>query len=157
MREATKYNLVIRILVIPVCTVICHYFSWFYLRKFNTDILFSSMKFFGLKATRTSPALFRVDNHSFFIGTSCTSIDVYLSSIPLLWKLREATTKQLKYFFTYFVIFFSINQLRLLFGFVLYNQGVSWTWAHEIPSGLFLFGTFLWIVQQRRWSIRATD
>ncbi len=142
---------VYRIFLSTIFIVLCHQLSWMYFRQINTNVLVDLMKIFDLHVMRTSSVTFKVGNNSFLMGVSCTSIDAFIGSIPLLWKLKESWSRQIKFFTLYFLVFATINQIRLLLGFIFYEFGISWFWAHEIPSGIFLFGLFLWILQQKRW------
>jgi len=150
------HSYAIRILLSGICVLLCYQFSWMTYRQININALTNLINIFDLEAMRTSMVTFKVDNNSFLMGISCTSIDAFAGSIPLLWKPKETWLRQLKFFTLYFLIFFTINQFRLLIGFILYDLGVSWFWAHEIPSGIFLFGLFIWILHQKRWKATST-
>ena len=150
----SKYlSYVYRIFLAAIFILVCLQFSWMYFREINTNVLLNLMNVFDLEVTRTSTVTFKVDNNTFLMGVSCTSIDAFMGSIPLLWKLKESWPRQIKFFILYFLVFITINQLRLLLGFIFYDFGVTWFWAHEIPSGIFLFGLAVWTFHQKRWKV----
>jgi len=119
-------------------------------REINTSILLRAVDSLGLEVTRTSNVTFRIDGHSFITGISCTAIDAFLTSIPLVWKYRETLLKTVRFFTLYFFVLIIINQFRLLLGFVFYSVGISWFWAHELPSAFFYFFIGLWIFRLNR-------
>jgi hypothetical protein len=87
-----------------------------------------------------------------YIAISCTALDAFCGSIPLLWQGRRPFSGNLLYLAAYFLCLSAVNLARLELGFVLHLQGVSWFLAHEVMSGVFYFALFLWIARQRAWT-----
>ena len=82
---------------------------------------------------------------------ACTSIDARIGSLPLLYDRRTSLLKFFGFFLVYSIIVQFINLSRLVLGFFAFDHGVSWKIAHEIPSGVFLFIWFIWLLHHRGW------
>jgi hypothetical protein len=88
----------------------------------------------------------------FQVAISCTALDVFFGSMPLLWQGRRPVSGNLLFFAEYFLCLSTINLARLVLGFLLYAAGVSWLLGHEVMSGVFYFAVLVWIAGRRGWS-----
>lgn len=77
------------------------------------------------------------------IATSCTMIDVYLGALPLLW--TGAWGRDLRRFLLFFLGLMTLNVARLVAGFWLVHQGVSWELGHEVVAGVVFYLVLEWV------------
>lgn len=129
--------------------VLCYAFPWRVWRASVTAILIAVLQDHANSAISLTYDTFRYHGGTFQVGLSCTALDVFFGSLPLLWRRQRSLGHNLGFFGLYFLGLSAINLVRLILGFRLYAAGVSWFVAHELMSGLFYFGIFIWIVRLR--------
>jgi exosortase/archaeosortase len=138
-----------RLALVPLFVLFCHAFSWRAGRALVTTALLALLARAGDPALPLAFDTFRFHGSSFQIALSCTALDVFFGSIPLLGERRRPLVRSLGFFAAYLLALSAINLARLALGFLLYGAGVSWFLAHELPSGLFYFAVFVWIACRR--------
>ena len=139
----------LRIALVPLFVLLCHVFSWRAWRAVVTAALLALLHRAGAPAVPLAVDTFRFHGSLFQVAVSCTALDVFFGSIPLLWERRGSLVRNLRFFAVYFAGLSAINLARLALGFLLYRAGLSWFLAHELPSGLFYFAVFVWIARRR--------
>jgi hypothetical protein len=142
----------VRLGLVPVFVLLCHAYSWHAWRALVATALLALLARAGAPAFPLSFDTFRFHDHLFQVAVSCTALDVFFGSIPLLWEGRCSPARNLRFLAAYFVVLSAINLARLVLGFLLYGVGASWFLAHELPSGVFYFAVFVWIARRRGWS-----
>lgn len=144
-REALRLGLV------PLFVVFCYQFEWQTWRAWVTSSFLAAAPWFGVPTVRTGLDSFTCHGQAYYFTISCTALDAFFGSLPLLWSWRRGIARNLAFLAAYFVGLSIINLFRLEIGLVLFLRGVSWSLAHEAIAGVFYFGLFLWIARQRRW------
>ena len=104
---------------------------------------------------RVSFDTLRFGGREFEFAISCTQIDVFCASIPLIWRFTTSVRANVLKLSTYFTCLFGFNILRLELGHLLLARGVPWVLAHESIAGVNLFIIFLWVVRNRGWNDAA--
>jgi hypothetical protein len=137
-------------LVIPM-VLACHMLEWSLWRGAITDVLTFCSLLVGVPLVRFSSDTFACSGHFFKVEISCTIVDAFLGSIPLLWEPLVSSIKNFTFLVSYFVGLSALNLIRLEFGFVLFSRGVPWWLSHETMSGVFYFALFCWIAYRRHW------
>ena len=99
--------------------------------------------------------IFSYGSGTYLIGPSCAALDVFFGSIPLLWERQRPLERNLLFFTLYFLCVSTINLVRLILLLRLHVRGVSWFWAHDVISGIFYFGIWLWIIRCRKRFVSA--
>ena len=140
-----------RLLLVVPLIFFTHAFSWSLLRDWTTTLIIQGDALIGTHLVRLSPTSFSIRDLNFQVVVACTSIDALIGSLPLLYDRRKSLLKFLGFFLVYSIIIQVINLFRLILGFFAFDHGVSWKIAHEIPSGGFLFGWFIWLSCYRGW------
>jgi len=141
----------LRILLVPLFVVLCYQFDWWAWRSLFTDAIMAVIPWLGAQAVRRGVESFACGGTFYKVAISCTALDAFFGSIPLVWKVRLSVSRNLAFLAAYLACLSVLNLARLLLGFVLYLWGVSWLLAHEAAAGAFYFGLFLWIARQRGW------
>jgi hypothetical protein len=134
--------------------VLCYRFDWLVWRSFTCDVFLRVAEMLGIPAHRLTPISFGLVGHTYLFVISCTALDAFFGSIPLLWRFEKGVPANLLFFAAYFAVLLAVNIARLEAGFVLFLRGVPWSLAHEAMAGVFYFVLFLWIARRRGWSIR---
>jgi len=137
--------------LVPFFVVICYQFDWVGWRSFTCDALLKISSWIGFPVVRVSPWAFTANGHAYLFVISCTALDAFFGSIPLLWRLSKAVAANLLFLTAYFIVLSAVNLARLEGGFLLFAQGIPWWLAHEAMAGVFYFGMLLWISRQRGW------
>jgi len=136
--------------LVPVFVLICYAFPWRIWRASITAALITVLQEPSNPVIQLTFDTFSYDRGTFQVGISCTALDVFFGSIPLLWQRKRPLGQTLGFFALYFLVLSTINFIRLILGFRLYATGASWFAAHELMSGVFYFVIFVWIVRYRR-------
>lgn len=142
----------LRVCLVPFLVVLCYQFDWQVWRELVASAFLVISSWFGVPAVRLDSVSFICNGESYYFAIACTALDAFFGSIPLLWNLRATLFRNLAFLAAYFLCLSVINLMRLEIGLMIYLRGVPWSLAHEALAGVFYFGLFLWIVQQRRWS-----
>ena len=98
-------------------------FDWNGWRAFNCSVYVSISHAFGIPAYRISYDTFLTLGRPYCFATSCTGLDAYLGSIPLLWEWRRSFTRNCAFLIAYFLLFFPTNLLRLAAGMLDFHLG----------------------------------
>ena len=136
--------------------VLCYQVDWTAWRSLNCDAFLKLASWIGIPAVRVSPWSFTSNGHVYVFVLSCTALDAFFGSVPLLWRVRKSVPANALFLAGYFVVLCTVNLLRLEAGFLLYARGVPWSLAHEGMAGVFYFGLLLWILRQRGWQEAPT-
>jgi hypothetical protein len=148
----SKHSNFVRIgLILPIVAV-CHLFEWNVWRTLVTDLLGAWSRMAGVPMWRVAPDAFVCNGHVFRVAISCTIVDAWLASVPLLWERNKSWMQNLMFFGVYFVALSIANLVRLEAGFVLNLRGVPWWLGHEVAAGVFYFALFCWIARRRGWT-----
>jgi Transmembrane exosortase (Exosortase_EpsH). len=143
-----RHGDLLRIAAIPVFVYVCYLFDWALLRQLTCDLFVAAAEFLSIPVVRTSPTFFECEGRTFYFAISCTAVDAFCGSIPLLW--HRADWKRTTVFWTvYFLVLSAVNLFRLVSGFFLFVHGVPWWIAHKVFGGLFYFGLLLWIIRMK--------
>jgi hypothetical protein len=151
-RALPNRALVIRWLLVPVFVIICFQFQWQLLREWTTTAILLVSQWIHLPLARINTDVVELTGIRIKFTVSCTFIDAFCGSIPLLWNLSSPIAKNgLRLLLLYTVIFF-LNIARLEGGFVAIAAGVPWWLAHECVSGMVYFLFLVFIIGQRAWA-----
>jgi len=142
-----RQDVALRFLLVAPLVCLTHAFNWGFLREWTTTAIINGDSLIGTHLVQLSPTSFSVGDHSFKVVVSCTAIDALIGSLPLLYERRKSLMNFLGFYLVFALITQALNLSRLILGFFAFDHGVSWRLAHEIPSGIFLFIWFLWLLQ----------
>ncbi len=144
------FNCMARVFLCALAALLVYRFEWTGLRTVYCTIVTAANNLLGMPAYAASQDTMICNGSSFRFLVGCTLIDVYCSSIPLIWdvqaSLRVNGLKLVKYFFGLNLL----NIIRLEIGFELYFKGVSWTLAHEAFAGVTYFLVLIWVLRQKQ-------
>jgi hypothetical protein len=148
-------DLAARVVLVAVFVVACYQFDWRLLRSITSECILRFSQLLGIAMQRVTSDTVQWNGMQFQFTPSCTQIDVFFGSIPLIWNLSVPAWKNVSKLGAYFLCLFAFNILRLELGYVLYGWGTPWVIAHECIAGVSLFLIFLWLMRQRRFQARS--
>jgi len=77
--------------------------------------------------------------------------DVFVAAAPLLWDRQAKPQQNLLSLAITWLSLNILNFTRLMWGFFLHDNGVSWFWAHSVVSGFVYAGILCYVLRQRTW------
>lgn len=141
----------LRVCLAPLFVVLCYHFDWTAWRSLTTSAFLAVSHWIGVPAVGVSSDSFLCDGAYYRMVISCTALDVFFGSVPLLWEGRKSVPGNILALSAWLICLSAVNLLRLELGFVVYFAGTPWWLAHEAMAGVFYFAVFLWIARQRGW------
>jgi len=150
-----RHKGLVRIALVLPFVLLCYEFEWMAWRSFVSGVFLAISQWIGIPVVRISLDSFLCRGHRYQFVISCTALDAFFGSIPLLWRWGKAVHTNLVFLAAYFLCLSVVNLVRLEFGFLLYLRGVPWSLSHEAMAGVFYFALFLWIARQRGWTQTA--
>jgi hypothetical protein len=142
----------LRVCLVPLFVLLCYQFEWQAWRELMCTFLVKLADWTGIATTRVGPVSFAMHGRVYVFEISCTALDAFFGSIPLLWRTRVTIARNAAFFAAYFAMLTAANLLRLDLGMVAFLKGVPWWIAHEAAAGVCYFGMFLWIARRRGWT-----
>lgn len=131
--------------------VISHLLGWEWLRFLTSEAILRASASVGMAATRVSFDTIALQGELFQFAVSCTFVDVFAGSIPLLWDRRQSLRRNLAYVAIAALALPAFNVIRLEIGQLLYWRGIPWVWAHQFLGGWAYFAVWLVIWRRRGW------
>lgn len=98
----------------------------------------------GLEVVRLSSDVIALPGWPMEIAVACTMIDYYVGFGVFVWPGPKRWRPFLRLMVVFFPLLMGLNLVRLLFGFWLFTEGVTWPIAHEVVMGLVYFGLTEW-------------
>jgi hypothetical protein len=149
-RPPDAYAELLRVALVPVFVALAHAFPWDAWRAWVAGAIVAVLDVLGAPVARLGPVLFDFDGSLYQVVVSCTALDAFFGTIPLIWRWQRPMRSVVE-LACLLVVCSVVNLFRLVLGFVLYWGGVPWIFAHEVMAGVFYFAWFLWIARRRSW------
>ncbi len=138
----TRY-LLLRVLALGVLVVIYLIVDWRLVRLG----LGSAVSLFLVLLGHTAAAidaggdiyLFVDHNHTFELTTSCIYVDLVLISVPFWWRFQRPPSANAWHLAVLTISVLGFNVLRMALALHLFQSGISWQVAHNIPNILIYF------------------
>lgn len=134
-----------------ILAIIAHQFHWEGLRFLTSESMLRLSALLGMTTSRIAFDTIQVQGHFIQFVASCTFAEMFLGSVPLIWRLNGSLLKNLILAIQAAGALFCLNILRLELGQVAYHQGISWTLAHDIPLGFVYFTVWFNVFRMRSW------
>jgi hypothetical protein len=131
--------------------IAAHQLRWGGMRFLTSEAILRLSAWLGMATVRNSFDTIQIQGELFQFGVSCTSVDVVLGTLPLIWRLDLSILRNLLRSAAVALALFGLNVIRLELGQFAHGHGVPWILAHEIPSGFALFAVWVAIWQSRDW------
>jgi exosortase/archaeosortase len=141
----------VRACLVAIFVVVSHELRWQWLRFVTSEVVLRLSATLGMDTARLSFDTIRVQETPFRFVVSCTFIDVFLGSLPLLWDLRRSLLRNCARLVVAGTILFAFNIIRLEIAQVLYARGASWEVADGVLGGIAYFLVWVVIWQLRTW------
>jgi hypothetical protein len=107
----------------------------------------------GMDTVRLSFDTIRVREAQFSFIVSCTFVDVFLGSLPLLWDLHRSLLRNCSRLVLAGTILLTFNILRLEIAQVFYANQISWEVADGVVGGVAYFLVWVVIWRLRTWHV----
>jgi hypothetical protein len=151
-------ELAIRFALVAVAVGLCYLWSWTWLRVLTSELNIRLDALAGISLQRLEPDTVYWRGVIYRYGNACTFVDVWCGAIPLLWNFRRSFFQNLSMVLTLAAALFAFNVARLSFSDVLFSQGLSWNFAHNVMSGVAYFLVWTWIrAHGPAWSTDRSD
>jgi hypothetical protein len=139
---------------VAIFVILTYQFEWGWLRFLTAEAVLRISKSLGMATELVSFDLIRVQGELFRIEISCTFVDVFMGTIPLVWNLKKSIPRNLLMLAVLAVSSFGFNILRLEIVQLLHACGAPWTLADGIIGGAAYFIMWLFIVSRfsKNWS-----
>jgi hypothetical protein len=131
--------------------IVTLHLSWGGLRFLTSEAILRLSAVVGMTTARISFDAIELQGQFFRFTVSCTFADVFMGTLPLIWRLDRSIIRNLLRVAVVAVVLFVFNVTRLEVGQIAYSRGVLWLLAHEIPSGFAYFGVWIAIWRSRSW------
>lgn len=141
----------VRACLVALLVVISHELRWEWLRLLTSEAVLRLSALLGMDTARLSFDTIRAHETPVRFVVSCTFVDVFLGSLPLVWDLRRSLLRNCSRLVVAGTILFTFNVLRLEIAQVLYAHRVSWKVADGVLGGIAYFLVWLVIWQLRTW------
>jgi hypothetical protein len=139
--------------LVVVFATLAHQFQWHWLRFVTSEVVLRVSLALGMARQRASFDTISGQGTLFCFVTACTFVDVFLGSIPLLWRLDQSLLRNLVRLTAAAAALFCFNVSRLEVGQILYAHGTPWTLADDVLGGVAYFGVWLVIWHLRSWEV----
>jgi exosortase/archaeosortase len=130
---------------------VAHQFRWEWLRFLTAQAVLPLSALLGMTTARISFDTIAILGQWVQILVSCTLVEAFAGSVPLLWKLESTPLRNLIRLLPFASAIFGMNILRLECGLIASSHGVPWIFAHDIPLGFAYFMIWVYVWQARSW------
>ncbi len=141
-------SVLLRLALSAAAVLLCYQFGWMWLRSFTCTWNLRLDALFGVHLQRIAQDLVTYRGVTYRYAVACTFADAFCGSIPLIWDLGQKVWRSLLLVAGLAVVLTVLNIVRLTFSDVLFAQGLSWDWAHNIVSGISYFIFWEWILSR---------
>jgi hypothetical protein len=128
-----------------------HQFRWEGLRFFTSETILRLSALLGMTTARASFDTIEIQGQLLQFLVSCTFVELFLASLPLIWRLDRSPLINLSRMVPVACALFGFNIFRLELGQIAYSYGVLWILAHDIPLGFAYFAVWATVWQTRSW------
>jgi len=145
-------GLLCRVCLVGVFVWVAHLFQWNWFRFVTSESVLTLSTLLGMSASRITFDTIRVHGETYQFVTACTFVDVFMGSVPLIWRIGDSILKNMARVIMAAPLLFAFNLARLEMGQVLYSTGaLSYIWADDVVGGFAYFAVFYALWSQRRW------
>jgi hypothetical protein len=141
----------VRVCLVAILVVVSHQPGWQWLRLATSEAILRLSALLDMDTARLSYDTIRVQGTEVEFVVSCTFVDVFFGSLPLLWDLRRSLLRNASRLVAAGAILFAFNVLRLEIAQLVYVRGASWQVADGVLGGIAYFCVWLAIWRLRSW------
>jgi hypothetical protein len=142
-----------RVACVATLVVLSHSLPWNALRLATSECVLRLSEWLGMAAARVSFDTLRINGQLFEYVTSCTFVDVFMGSIPLLWNRLHGVGRNAAVVLLCAVLLFGLNVIRLELAQWLFAQGYSWVASDQLLGGVCYFLVWLALWRTRSWQV----
>lgn len=142
-----------RVGLVAVFAATTYQADWEWLRFLTSECVLRASASLGMTTSRVSFDTILVGGQATQFVIACTFVDVFMGSIPLLWKLKNSVLRNILWLLATATLLFGFNVMRLELAQVLYYRGVTWTVADQVLGGVAYFAVWLAIWRLRSWKL----
>lgn len=138
-RVTSLRGLMCRVLLTTILVILTHQFEWVWLRFLTSEAVLRGSALVGMATERFSFDTVGVQGEAFRFVVSCTFVDVFIGTVPLIWNLKRSILSNGCILVVTAIILFSFNILRLVTGHLLHAHGAPWIVADDLLGGMAYF------------------
>ncbi len=131
--------------LVVLSVFVCYQFSWTSLRYVTSEAALLTAKLFGLAAYRTGYNSIVVGSDHIHFTISCTFVDLYFGSLPLLWRTSFRPFEYFRLIMVFAAVLFGLNQVRIAITYLAFRCGMGWLMADILFGGLLYFAVWQWL------------
>jgi hypothetical protein len=132
-----------------------HQAKWQWLRFATSEAVLRMCDFFNIHGTRISFDVIKLGGEQFQYLISCTFVDVFLASVPLIWNVTISLIRNVAMVVAAGVLLFLFNAIRLETAVLMYLHGIPWIVADGVLGGVSYFIVWLVIWFTRSWELNS--
>lgn len=132
-----------------------HHLTWQWLRFVTSEAVLRTCSFLDIRGSRISFDVIELRGEQFQYLISCTFVDVFLASLPLLWNARKSLIRNVVWFLIAGAVLFPFNAIRLEIAVLLYFHGIPWKIADGLLGAYSYFIVWLAIWYTRSWYLQT--
>ncbi len=122
-------DIVFRFGLVTLFAFVTHQLTWQWLRFVTSEAVLRMCSFLDIQGSRISFDVIELRGEQFQYVISCTFVDVFLASLPLLWNARKSLIHNVVWILIAGAVLFPLNTIRLEIALLLYFHGIYWTIA----------------------------
>jgi hypothetical protein len=146
-----SYGFLCRAVLTVLFGFIAHLFQWEGLRHLTSEVILRLSAMLGMTTERISFDTVEIHGQLLQVLVSCTFVELFFGSLPLLWKLDSPIPRNFIRFVAAAGALFCFNVLRLEAAEIAYGRGLPWLFAHDIPLGFEYFAVWAFVWRTRSW------
>jgi hypothetical protein len=128
-----------------------HQFQWVDLRFLVSQAIVDFSRLLGMRAERVAFDTVEVQGHMIQFVVACTFVELMLGIQPFLWHRNRRLWHNFMRIAVSIGALFGFNILRIEAAQILFDLGVPWVVAHDIPLGAIYFGIWAAVWRTREW------
>jgi hypothetical protein len=146
-----SWEFLCRLCLTALLVGVAHELRWEGLRFLTSEVILRLSALLGMATARISFDTIELQDQWLQILVSCTFVEIFVGSVPLIWRLDLSLLRNLSRLVAFAGALFALNILRLEPGQIAYSYGAPWILAHDIPLGFACFAIWVFIWRTRNW------
>lgn len=130
-----------------------HQAQWQWLRFATSEAVLRMCGLLNIQGIRISFDVIELRGQQFQYLISCTFVDVFFGSIPLIWNVTTSVIRNAILVVVAGVVLSLFNAIRLEIAVLLYLHGIAWVFADGCWGGISYFIVWLVIWRTRSWEL----
>lgn len=132
-----------------------HQAKWQWLRFATSEVVLRMCGLLNIHGTRISFDVIEIRGQQFQYLISCTFVDVFVASVPLMWNVTLSLVRNVAWVVAVGAFLFLFNAIRLEIAVLVYLHGIPWIIADGFWGGVSYFIVWRVIWFTRSWELSS--